>query len=176
MSRSAGRSCVVGWLAGVVLTDVRVDTYRAWPEPVGPWARTDDAGVGPGHVVWAWLSRVRVGGATARVNNVINGRGAQEWQRGWTQGAGRISGASTSVAGRQDTGNSTTRKDEWPGGRMAGATGTTSRHRGRPDDGVGEDRDVTMSWTGVTWTKPERVQPGQTGPRCGCHWLAHVGP
>ena len=30
----------------MVLTDVRMDTYRAWPEPMGPWARTDDAGVG----------------------------------------------------------------------------------------------------------------------------------
>ena len=30
----------------MVLTDVRMDTYRAWPEPMGPWARMDDAGVG----------------------------------------------------------------------------------------------------------------------------------
>ena len=104
-----GRPVSHAWLVGMVLTDVRMDMYRVQPEPMGPWARTDDMGVGPGHVVWAWLSQVHVSGATARVNNVINGQGAQEWQWGWTQSAGRISGVSMSVAGWQDTGNSTTR-------------------------------------------------------------------
>ena len=40
----------------MVLTDVRMDTYRARLEPVGPWGRMDDVGIG-----WRYEGRDNTG-------------------------------------------------------------------------------------------------------------------
>ena len=81
----------------MVLTNVHMDTYRAQPEPMGPWGRTDDAGVG-----WWYEGRDNTGlcgghGDGTRDMNIVDGQAC--WRD--TVGTNRVVRADSHAIGGQ---------------------------------------------------------------------------
>ena len=81
----------------MMLTDVCMDTYRARQEPVGPWGRTDDVGIG-----WWYKGQDNMGlcgghSDGTRDTNVVNGRA----RRRHTAGTNRVARTDSHVTGGQ---------------------------------------------------------------------------